>query len=369
MPPPAFNSMPPPAPPTPPPSLGPPLAFPDRLQIDEDPYLYDAIVLYHPGTKATLATFYLFAMPNSWSPGLPHSVVVDAAQIIAANKPGVLVRVTDDAKVLIAPSLRDVQRLAIVPSNPAEMLLSGRYLYFVQEPNGGGYTNQYHTLKKFAQWTPPRALPAHWILDNRPPENYPIGLSGTAAADYTKFTDGQCLLTGASNRLDSSHLIPKSERDWFEANGILLGSGTRDAISGPTNLISLRADLTGVSFDHGEFVIVPVEGKAVCFFITGNNRDVTKLAHARVVPLPGRIGLLNLYIRFAWNVFKGPEEHKPGDTSDGGSSISYDTSRTPSTAADAPIMHHLDYDEPVAAHMKVADWLHKTADSQLEQPS
>ncbi|KAJ7038738.1 hypothetical protein C8F04DRAFT_912053, partial [Mycena alexandri] len=290
-----------------PPSLGPLLTFADRVRPDEDPYSSTAIiVLYHPATKKALATFHLFPQPNSLSwplqAGLPHCVVADAAQILAANKPGVLVRVTDAR--LIAPLIREVPRLAIVPSNDAQALLSGRYFYFVEKPNGDGYPDQYNTLQKFAQWTPPLALPAHWTLDNRPPENYPTSLFGTAAANYSKVKDGECLLTGASSRLDSSHLIPNSEYDWFEANGMLTGPGTKEVISGPPNLISLRADLNGPSFDQGEFVIVPVEGKAVCFFIKGNSRDVTKQAHARVVPLPGRIDLVNLYIRFAWNIFK-----------------------------------------------------------------
>lgn len=81
-----------------------------------------------------------------------------------------------------------------------------------------------------------------------------------------------------------------------------------DALLGvdtPTNIISLRADLNGESFDRGAFVIVPYGDESVMFVTQGKAADLASDYHGRAVTLPDRVARLYLYIRFVWNIFHG----------------------------------------------------------------
>lgn len=71
-----------------------------------------------------------------------------------------------------------------------------------------------------------------------------------------------------------------------------------------SNLITLRSDLHGGSFDEAHFFVYPYAGKWVTFFVTRGSGDLVFDNDFRAARIPERINPLFLYARFAWNLFK-----------------------------------------------------------------
>jgi hypothetical protein len=70
------------------------------------------------------------------------------------------------------------------------------------------------------------------------------------------------------------------------------------------NCLATRADLNGPGMDQGHFVFAPYAGKAVCVCLTDEMPDFAADYHLRAVNIPARIHPMNVYVRFAWGLFR-----------------------------------------------------------------
>jgi hypothetical protein len=76
-------------------------------------------------------------------------------------------------------------------------------------------------------------------------------------------------------------------------------------INSPPNCLALRADLHGAGMDEGHFVFAPYKGEVVCVCLTTELADFAVEYHLRAIKMPRRIHPMNVYVRFAWGLFRG----------------------------------------------------------------
>ncbi|KAJ7057927.1 hypothetical protein C8F01DRAFT_1232773, partial [Mycena amicta] len=159
-------------------------------------------------------------------------------------------------------------------------------------------------LSYLLAWTPPRLVPAHWVMG-------PICPSPAfTPSDYStvvKTADSQCAVTGAKSRLENCHLVPEAEEPWWILRDINVLTQNHQGINSPPNCLSLRVDLHGAGMDKGDFVFAPYNGKMVCICLTEGLADFAADYHLRAVAIPARIHPLNLYVRFAWGLFEASQ--------------------------------------------------------------
>lgn len=81
-------------------------------------------------------------------------------------------------------------------------------------------------------------------------------------------------------------------------------TGNPQGINSLPNCLATRADLSGQGMDQGHFVFAPYAGKAVCVCLTNGMPDFAADYHLRAVKIPARINPMNVYVRFAWGLFR-----------------------------------------------------------------
>ncbi|KAJ7095720.1 hypothetical protein B0H15DRAFT_946296 [Mycena belliarum] len=244
------------------------------------------ISVYHPGYNPHPLLLYLVAfLASPGSCGVPFSVVLDACRILANNRDGTL-RVMDDATDL-------------TPPDDESLLSPGSYTYHVTE----GET-AYAVCTSFRAWTPPKVLPPHWDLDVMGTTAVFLASSASSYSTAVKMVDGCCAVTGDCSRLQSSHLVPEVEEAWWILRGMSGLTGNPEGINSLPNCLATRADLNGQGMDQGHFVFAPYAGKAVCVCLTHGMPDFAADYHLRAVKIPTRINPMNVYVRFAWGLFR-----------------------------------------------------------------
>ncbi|KAJ7255858.1 hypothetical protein B0H12DRAFT_1113159 [Mycena haematopus] len=243
--------------------------------------------VYHPGYNPHPLLLFLVAfLASSGSCGVPFSVVLDACRILANNRDGTL-RVKDDATDLIPP---DDETILLSP---------GSYTYHVT----GGET-AYAVCTSFRAWTPPKVLPPHWGLDVMGATAVFRASSASGYSAAVTRDDGRCAVTGDCSRLQCSHLVPEAEGVWWSFRGMSGLTGNPQGINSLPNCLATRADLNGQGMDQGHFVFAPYAGKAVCVCLTNGMPDFAADYHLRAVKIPARINPMNVYVRFAWGLFR-----------------------------------------------------------------
>ncbi|KAJ7919477.1 hypothetical protein B0H13DRAFT_245291 [Mycena leptocephala] len=222
--------------------------------------------------RASSSTTRGTTRPNCLAPsghcGVPFSVVLDACQILANNRDGTL-RVRGVDADLCAP---DGERYAVCTS--------------------------------FRAWTPPKVLPAHWDLPAMGTNAAHPASSASTYSAVVKTADDRCAVTGAVSRLEATHLVPEAEAPWWTLRGMNALTNNLTGINSPANCLALRADLSGLGMAEGDFVFAPYAGAAVCVCLTNALPDFAAEYHLRAVCMPRRIHPLNVYVRFAWGVFR-----------------------------------------------------------------
>jgi hypothetical protein len=96
-------------------------------------------------------------------------------------------------------------------------------------------------------------------------DNTPPSVSGMTA--YVSAHDKSCRVSRrrGADYYESAHLVPRSEADWFQTNGIreynlsqtLVGEWMVDDVR---NVITLRRDIHS-AFDDHKFIIVPKQSR------------------------------------------------------------------------------------------------------------
>ncbi|KAJ6557269.1 hypothetical protein DFH09DRAFT_1317411 [Mycena vulgaris] len=255
----------------------------------------DTVDIYHPAVREGRPILAFQAYPSAPGRddfGVLLGVVLDGCYVVSGNKQGHLRRFDSPNEPVTAND-----------SDPDALLVQGEYIFVVgtEEP----YDEDYPLCPSFPHWIPPVDIPAHW----KGPVVALATLSSINAPDVSvavKTQDGVCIMTGAATGLESSHLVPKSESDWFEKHYRVLkkyeGTGAMD-LDSPLNAVALRVDLNGGP-DQGHFVFAPFGQCILSVFLQSTGRDLTHMYHLKEVRMPARIRRGFLFVRFAWNVFK-----------------------------------------------------------------
>ncbi|KAJ7280275.1 hypothetical protein C8J57DRAFT_1567556 [Mycena rebaudengoi] len=248
------------------------------------------VQVYHPGYSPPrlLLLFVAYAVDLAQSaPGVPFSTVDDACRIIANNTAGIL-RVLGTSVDLVA-------------YDNQTQLAPGKYSYYINSA-----TPRYPVCESFHAWSPPPEMPPHWttVLDVEQVEPPPAATRSNNS-HVVKTADQFCIITGESSRLRTAHLVPQAESEWWRHRAMNALTGNVSGIDSPPNCIAVRADLNGDGMDTGSFVFAVFAGKVVVVCLAHTIADFASLNHLREVVLPPRIHPLNLYVRFAWAVFRG----------------------------------------------------------------
>ncbi|KAJ6584160.1 hypothetical protein DFH09DRAFT_1360049 [Mycena vulgaris] len=245
------------------------------------------VCVYHPGYSPHPLLLFLVAFPaTSSSCGVPFSIVLDACRILANNKDGTLRVLGHDAD--LTPSDDD-----------KTFLLPGSYTYHVT-----GGEAAYAVCASFRAWTPPKVLPPHWGTGAMGATATFLASTASTYSTAVKRDDGRCAVTGDCSRLQSSHLVPEAEELWWSLRGMSGLTANPEGINSPPNCLATRADLNGPGMDQGHFVFAPYAGKAVCLCLTHGMPDFAVDYHLRAVKIPSRINPMNVYVRFAWGLFR-----------------------------------------------------------------
>ncbi|KAJ6486255.1 hypothetical protein C8R47DRAFT_1129690 [Mycena vitilis] len=250
------------------------------------------VTIYHPGyTSPPLLLLDLVVYQSPSGPdGILLGFVLDACLVIANHEPGFLcaygstsTRVPDaDRNVLLRP---------------------GEYQYYTG-------TLMYPICTGFDNWCPPEVLPLHWsdvrlagtFEDTEVTVN---DSSWTVISQAIKTRDPGCVITGERSRINSSHLVPSSARDWYNLHRLHTPAGDLYThVNSPNNVITLRADLNALAFNQGQFFLIPFNSEMISIMVTMAVPDLAYEYHFRRAAVPARIRRLYLYCRFAWNVFK-----------------------------------------------------------------
>ncbi|KAF8874911.1 hypothetical protein CPB85DRAFT_1346311 [Mucidula mucida] len=241
--------------------------------------------IQHPGYQPPrlIAMLPVYRSPSGID-GIPFSFVLDAAQILANNQPGTL-RVCGTPTDLTAPD-----NLSLLPP--------GDYEYRVTTGEA-----RYPICTSFRAWSVPSVLPAHWDITAMGGKVTPP-MMGTNASEKIKTEDGQCLMTGATSRLQSCHMVPKADEQWWNDNDMNVKTFATEGIDSSSNRLTLRADLIGPGMDAAGFVIISYGGSAVCVCMKSGFEDLASEYQFRTVKIPARIHPFNMYVRLAWNLFR-----------------------------------------------------------------
>lgn len=200
---------------------------------------------------------------------------------------------------------------AVIVERPEDGILREPQ-YFFQLP--GPLDPPYPIVPRFSDWRfPHHSLPPLW-------QRWATDAAVTrAGGDINR----RCVLSNYTDGLETAHLIPVAEKEWWLLNEMdeysLTYLFSSNPIDGPANVIALRADLHRV-FDERHFCpVVKVEEvdgerdraatepkplQLVCHvFNSTPGGQLPGLWHNRVVhPLPTTVKAECLFARFAWTI-------------------------------------------------------------------
>ncbi|KAJ6594531.1 hypothetical protein B0H19DRAFT_1095893 [Mycena capillaripes] len=245
----------------------------------------EKVLVYHPAYNPPLLFLSLVAFSApSGNRGVPFTVVLDACKILANNEAGTL-HCRGSPDILVAP-------------NDTSLLPPGNYTYHTSND-----VIFYPIVLSFRAWDAPESLPPHWV---QPQMGVTASFKAAADSDISvaiKRDDDVCAVTGNSTRLQSCHLVPSAESPWWEERG-MDGRTKGEDVDSPSNIMTMRADLNAPGMDQGNFVLVPFGSIAVCICINDKIPDFAAEHHLRTVRIPLRINPLNVFVRFAWGIFR-----------------------------------------------------------------
>ncbi|KAK0710336.1 hypothetical protein B0T26DRAFT_653187, partial [Lasiosphaeria miniovina] len=124
-----------------------------------------------------------------------------------------------------------------------------------------------------------------------------------------------CSLTNSRYSVETAHLIPKSERDWYIRNEMHRYDGAYDDIDDAGNLIPLRENLHTTFDTRRSFVIVPKEvairsetsvdsgREYVVHHFSMDDEEVWRLHHTVIIETLHHRARPYIFARFAWAVF------------------------------------------------------------------
>lgn len=255
------------------------------------------ITFKHPGysdqfNQNVLLRLYAFDRDGG---GLHYATALAACSIVAGNaQDGYFTHERDGERVVLKSD---------------ELLRKKRYYFYIPS----ALSPRYPIYRSFEHWAFPHSnLPPEWAALTPPTTSESAAPPSASNLSYAILRrDVSCRVSKAMDYIESAHLCPRSQAEWFEANGMgqynqntnLSGDFVVDDIS---NAIALRSDIHR-AFDDGKFVIVPKEGKWLVHFL-GQTNTLGRDFHNTAIELDQGISVAFLFARFAWSIFPGIQQ-------------------------------------------------------------
>jgi hypothetical protein len=260
------------------------------------------VKLLHPGYEDAEILLMLPAVDGARRDSTPYAVAHAAAAIVANNRFDGWLSISSKGE----PPL----------DSTVDLIPAGNYYFHVPSDNG---EEPYPIIPNFQNWRFPheRDLPTVWkeIRDS--------SVVQPAGTPFPSQDSEPCRVTGRQLALESAHIIPTSEKQWFGANRMdqygELGSRSGDSVADTaTNRMRLTCDAHRL-FDSGYYTIVPktrlaaeatAEAKggktfeALGWYTHMLNEHEELYTHWHNIPveLPDRATEF-LFTRFAWEIF------------------------------------------------------------------
>ena len=154
----------------------------------------------------------------------------------------------------------------------------------------------YPVIPTFEHWQFPSDLPSHW-------ETIPSFNQPSRPPD-----DTSCRITQCEDSVQSAHLVPASQKEWFDNNAMydFVPSTTTDKMKHTNNTIRLKSDIHSI-FDSKRFAIVPIQQRLVAYcFNEEPGSQIERLYHGvEVHRLRVSVYFVRfLLARFAYTVFE-----------------------------------------------------------------
>ncbi|KAL5312902.1 hypothetical protein ACEPPN_019328 [Leptodophora sp. 'Broadleaf-Isolate-01'] len=272
------------------------------------------ILIRHPHyPEAGNLLLKLFA-PDSPTGGLQVGYVKSVCGIIAGNATdGWLETCPDpdaDANTDVdeAQALHRQQQLRI--NKPSHSILPPGQYFFCRPKSS--IEEPYAICPCFREWQfPHHALPPDWkrFSSYFTPSTSAKQLSASGLSIALALRDGTCRISGSTEGTQKAHIVPKSESEWHEANGMnqYHVDPTRSIDEDLANILLLRADLH-INFDKSKFTMIPksVTGDdtpQVVTHLVETSDEYEYLYHNRAVFELSQIRIELLFARLAWTVF------------------------------------------------------------------
>nr|POF13595.1 hypothetical protein CFP56_02618 [Quercus suber] len=252
------------------------------------------LVVRHPGyVDSNNDLFALVATDgNADAPGIQMNIVHTACAVIANNRFDGWLSQSRDPKQ---------PRVAITCS---DLLPTGAYYFHVPSTDecSEALACPYPVVPNFRSWIfPHNQLPSPWVTA-------PIG--PITQSTPAKIRDSTCRITQCSDSIDSAHIVPRAEKDWFAANEMdqycyLTNKYGRDTADSDENLVQLRMDLHD-SWDRMHFSIVPKQDQEQrqVWVVHANNpsQELHHIYHNRPLQYLSGIPCEFMFARFVWDM-------------------------------------------------------------------
>ena len=164
----------------------------------------------------------------------------------------------------------------------------------------------YPVCPTFDHWSfPHRKMPGGWSEPSSSVDPNLAPPSATGLTHYVLGRDGHCLITSSKDYLETAHLCPVSDVDWFKRNGMSQYNVKTDlrnyVLDDVSNAIELRPDIHK-AFDQRNFLITCKNSKWVVHFLQLTN-ELGDLYHNTPITLNNDVSEFFLFARFAWAIF------------------------------------------------------------------
>ena len=274
------------------------------------PLIKHQIRFRHPGysddrLQNVLLTMYAFDHPDG---GLHYGTAFLACAIIAGNIfDGYLTDTRDGRKLNLEWD---------------ELLVKKNYYFHAYPPLDDAAERQprpeaYPVCLTFANWSfPHENMPANW--PNPPPSSSPSAdpnnprPPASGLVNYVQTRDKGCLITSSIEHIDTAHIVPREEVDWFKQNSMNDFNNNKTlqknyVVDDIANAFALRPDLHS-AFDQRKFMVAYKKSGWTIHFL----RDTVQLGslyHNTAIDFHEDVSACLLLARFAWSIFPMLEDY------------------------------------------------------------
>lgn len=204
----------------------------------------------------------------------------------------------------------DPTRITLCAADRDKMLDKHSYYFHLphDDDDDDNTRSPYPIVPTFREWPFPHdQLSPSWT-QTAPPELFeqPQTYSVSGLTTALRQRDVTCRITGYREGLQTAHVCPQAEEDWYLRNSMSrYNSGNSESVDNPANALLLRADLH-IAFDKPSFVFVPkpsdVESQQFVLHLLEPSREFESLYHNRAMQSLG-VSVELLFARLAWTIF------------------------------------------------------------------